>query len=144
MIPIQIINGPNINQLGVRETDIYGALSLDEMNQLLTEAATELGFKLDFFQSNIEGELVTHIQNAAGTAKGLIINPAAYTHTSVAIRDALASIEIPKIEVHISNIHQREPFRHTSLTAPACDGQILGFGVNSYLLALHQLKYLSL
>ena len=96
MIPIQIINGPNINQLGVRETDIYGALSLDEMNQLLTEAATELGFKLDFFQSNIEGELVTHIQNAAGTAKGLIINPAAYTHTSVAIRDALASIEIPK------------------------------------------------
>ena len=134
---VLVIHGPNINLLGLREPETYGSLTMDEINQSIEQASRNLGFSVDFYQSNIEGELVNRIQ--ATTKDGteyIIINPAAYTHTSIAIRDALAAIKTPAIEVHISNIHKREEFRHTSLTAAMCEGQISGFGASSYILAL--------
>lgn len=130
-----VIHGPNINLLGTREPETYGALTMQEINTRLENLAKQHKVELEFFQSNIEGEIVTRIQESKNFA-GIIINPAAYTHTSVAIRDALAAIKIPAIEVHISNIYKREEFRHTSLTAPMCLGQISGFGAKSYELAL--------
>ena len=130
-----VIHGPNINLLGTREPETYGALTMQEINTELENLAKQHKVELEFFQSNIEGEIVTRIQESENFA-GIIINPAAYTHTSVAIRDALAAIKIPAIEVHISNIYKREEFRHTSLTAPMCLGQISGFGAKSYELAL--------
>jgi 3-dehydroquinate dehydratase-2 len=130
-----IIHGPNINLLGKREPETYGSLTMDEINSKLDKIASENKIELEFFQSNIEGEIVNRIQ-ASDDFDGIIINPAAYTHTSVAIRDALAAIKIPIIEVHISNIYKREEFRHKSLTAAVCKGQISGFGAQSYELAL--------
>jgi len=130
-----VIHGPNINLLGTREPETYGALTMQEINTELENLAKQHKVELEFFQSNIEGEIVTRIQESEDFA-GIIINPAAYTHTSVAIRDALAAIKIPAIEVHISNIYKREEFRHSSLTAPVCLGQISGFGAKSYELAL--------
>lgn len=132
---ILIIHGPNLNLLGKRESDIYGTKTLEEINVLLQKLAKELKVELDIKQSNHEGEIVDIIQKSKNY-DALVINPAAYTHTSVAIRDAIAAVEIPAVEVHLSNIYKREEFRHTSLIAPVAYGQISGFGYESYLLGL--------
>ncbi|RJQ21482.1 MAG: type II 3-dehydroquinate dehydratase [Nitrospiraceae bacterium] len=132
---ILIIHGPNLNLLGRREADIYGTKNLDEIDEMLGQLAKELKVELDIKQSNHEGEIVDMIQNSKQYA-ALVINPAAYTHTSVAIRDAIAAVEISTVEVHLSNIHRREEFRHKSLIAPVAHGQISGFGYESYLLGL--------
>jgi 3-dehydroquinate dehydratase-2 len=136
---ILVIHGPNLNLLGRREPEIYGRTTLDEINGQLAALGAQLGLALDTFQSNHEGAIVDRIQQAAGVYDGLIINAAAFTHTSIAIRDALAMIEAPVIEVHLSNIHRREPFRHTSMTAGVVTGQILGLGAAGYTLALRGL-----
>lgn len=137
---ILIINGPNINMLGIRETDIYGSKSYQEMCETLYEKAKELGISLNILQSNIEGEIVGYIQEAYDKYDGIIINPAAYTHYSIAIYDALKAVKIPAVEVHISNIYSREEFRKISVTAPACRGQICGFGFYGYIMAMEALK----
>lgn len=134
-----VIHGPNLNLLGVREPGIYGVDTLETINQLLRELAMELGGTVTIIQSNHEGVLVDAIQSAPGTANGILINPAAYTHTSVAIRDALAAVGLPTVEVHLSNIHRREDFRRHSYIAPVAAGQISGFGRHSYLLGLRAL-----
>lgn len=139
MKKILVINGPNINMLGKREPGIYGAETMESINNRLRVEAESLGCEIDFYQSNIEGEIVTRIQQTRDGCDGIIINPAAYTHTSVAIRDALSAVDTPAIEVHISNIHKREEFRHHSYTAPACMGQICGLGTDGYILALYKL-----
>ena len=139
-----IIHGPNLNMLGQREPDIYGTDTLDSINHKLQLFAKEKGVDITTFQSNHEGELVEQIQLAPSEFEGLVINPAAYTHTSIALQDALKSITIPKIEVHLSNIYQRESFRQVSYTAGACLGVISGFGVTSYLLAIEALYLQSL
>ena len=136
---IEIINGPNINLLGKREPDIYGNLTLERINKEIEDYAKELNLKTLFFQSNIEGEIVNKIQDSF-KSNGVIINAAAFTHTSVAIHDALKSLSIPKIEVHISNIYKREEFRHKSLISNVVDGVICGLGANSYKLALKGIK----
>tara|TARA_Y100001970_G_C13825750_1_gene647176 strand:- start:56 stop:481 length:426 start_codon:yes stop_codon:yes gene_type:complete len=130
-----IIHGPNLNLLGQREPDIYGTQSLDDINQQISAHAESRNVHITFFQSNHEGELIERIQSA-GEYDGLIINPAAFTHSSIAIRDALSSLSIPKVEVHLSNIYQRESFRHHSYSAAACNGQISGFGGHGYQLAI--------
>ncbi len=136
---ILVIHGPNLNLLGRREPEIYGRTTLDEINSQLAALGAQLGLALETFQSNHEGAIVDRIQQAAGVYDGLIINAAAFTHTSIAIRDALAMIAAPVIEVHLSNIHRREPFRHTSMTAGVVTGQILGLGAAGYALALRGL-----
>lgn len=135
---ILIINGPNINLLGTREPEIYGSLTLEKIEKDLSEYALSLGVELKFFQSNIEGEIVDAVQKAKNEwdCDGIVINPAAYTHTSVAIRDAISAVALPTVEVHISNIHNREEFRKHSFIAPVCIGQIAGFGADSYKLGL--------
>lgn len=133
---ILILNGPNINMLGMREPDKYGTDTLESIELFLKEEAKKLGVEVEFYQNNIEGELVNKIQEAKNKYDGIVMNPAAYTHTSVAIRDALLAVEVPTVEIHLSNIHKREEFRHISLTAPACIGQIAGFGKYSYKLGL--------
>lgn len=134
---ILVLHGPNLNMLGKREKSIYGKVSLEKINSDLKSLAKELGIELEVKQSNVEGELVNFIQEALKKkVTGILINPAAYTHTSVAIRDAILATKLPAVEVHISNIHKREEFRHKSLTAPACVGQITGFGQDSYKLGL--------
>jgi 3-dehydroquinate dehydratase-2 len=134
---ILVINGPNLNFLGIREKGIYGTQDFEYLLGILEEKAKELAVELETFQSNCEGEIIDRIQKAYDDkVDGIVINPGAYTHYSYAIRDALASITVPKIEVHISNIHQREEFRHTSVTAPVCNGQICGLGLQGYLLAM--------
>lgn len=134
---ILVIHGPNINLLGTREPDTYGSISMEEINKSLKDLADTNNIQITFFQSNIEGEIVSKIQEAAKLkVDGLIINPAAYTHTSVAIRDAIAATKLTAIEVHLSNVYKREEFRHKSLTAPVCKGQICGLGAESYILAL--------
>lgn len=133
---ILFLNGPNLNMLGTREPDKYGTDTIESIESFIHEESKKLGVSVDFYQSNIEGEIVTKIQQAKGVYDGVVMNPAAYTHTSVAIRDALLAVDIPTVEIHLSNIHKREEFRHTSLTAPACIGQITGFGKNSYKLGL--------
>lgn len=134
---ILVIHGPNINMLGKREPETYGSTTMEQINTELKKLAEGNNVDIEFFQSNIEGELVNKIQAAAADIDGIVINPAAYTHTSVAIRDAIAAVKIPTVEVHLSNIHTREEFRHTSLTAAVCVGQICGFGAQSYVLGLN-------
>jgi 3-dehydroquinate dehydratase-2 len=136
MRKILVLHGPNLNLLGEREPNIYGSVTLEEINQELNQAAKALGVELRIVQSNHEGEIVETLQNARHWAEVILINPAAYTHTSVAIRDAISAIAIPTIEVHLSNIHAREGFRQASHVAPVAVGQIAGFGKASYLLAL--------
>ncbi len=133
---ILVIHGPNLNLLGTRERDVYGTRTLGDINAMLTDEAKKHGVTLTCVQSNSEGELVDAIQGARGNADAIIINPAAYTHTSVALRDAIAAVEIPTIEVHLSNVYAREEFRHRSHVAPVAVGQISGFGAESYRLAL--------
>jgi 3-dehydroquinate dehydratase-2 len=133
---ILLLNGPNLNMLGRRQPQIYGRTTLGEIEKRVRALATELRVEVDFRQSNSESELVTWIQQAADRFAALVINPAAYTHTSVALRDAISAAGIATVEIHISNIHSREPFRHHSLTAEVAVGQIAGFGVDSYLLGL--------
>lgn len=128
--------------LGIREPEIYGSITLEEINEKINGLAREIGVEVTIKQSNHEGEIVEMIQNAIGNYGAILINPAAYTHTSVAIRDAIASVGIPTIEIHISNIHKREEFRKKSLLAPVAVGQISGFGVNSYLLGLRAATHL--
>ncbi len=134
---VLVLHGPNLNMLGQREPDTYGAQTLEQIDEMITEAAWDLDIEVEIVQSNHEGELVEAIHQALGSADVIIINPAAYTHTSVAIRDALAAVGLPAIEVHLTNIHAREQFRRRSLTAPVCHGQICGFGGWGYVLALH-------
>lgn len=136
---VLVIHGPNLNLLGTREPEIYGKTTLDEINSILEELGNKLGFAVETFQSNHEGAIVDKIQQAVSGQKGLIINPAAYTHTSIAIRDALVMLDIPIIEIHISNIYKREPFRHQSLIGDVVTAQIKGFGVQGYTMALEAL-----
>ncbi len=137
---IVVVNGPNLNMLGSREPSIYGAETLEDIHKLCDKTATSHSIKVDFRQSNHEGELVTWIQEAGRAAAGLIINPAGFGHTSVALMDALLSIKIPAIEVHLSNIYKREEFRHHTYTARAVHGVISGFGSHSYVLAIEALS----
>ena len=133
---VLMLNGPNLNLLGKRQPEIYGSLSLSEIEQQVRTLAKELGIEIDFRQSNSEAELIDWIHDSAGKFGALVINPAAYTHTSLALRDAISAVGIPTVEIHISNIHKREPFRHHSFIAEVAVGQIAGFGVDSYLLGL--------
>ena len=139
---IAVIHGCNLNLLGQREPDIYGSTTLEEINSQITAAAKNFGLEVTFFQSNHEGEIIEAIQLCLGKADGIIINPAAFTHTSVGIHDAIKAVGLPTIEVHLSNIHAREEFRRKSVTAAAAVGQISGFGAESYLLALQAMKRL--
>ena len=136
MLKILVIHGPNLNLLGTREKDIYGKITIDQINSKLTKLAKENSAQLEIVQSNHEGEIVELIGKSKGTADAILINPAAYTHTSIAIRDAISAVEVPTVEVHISNIYAREEFRHTSLIAPVAKGQVTGFGIESYSLGL--------
>ena len=133
---ILFLNGPNLNLLGQRQPEIYGRTTLADIEAKLREQAAKAGVDMDFRQSNHEGELVTWIQQAQGKFAVIVLNAAAYTHTSVALRDAILAVGVPTLEIHLSNIHAREEFRHRSLIAPVCRGQIAGFGENSYYLAL--------
>jgi len=133
---IAVIQGPNINMLGVREQNIYGPMKMDDIHKQMEDFGKQHGMEVEFFQSNLEGEIVDKIQECLGDADGIIINPAAYTHTSIAIRDALTAVALPTIEVHISNVYAREKFRQKSLIAPVSMGQITGFGPYSYHLAM--------
>ena len=136
---VLVIHGPNLNLLGQREPEIYGPVTLDEVNQALAALAAELCLSIEFFQSNSEGDLVDRIQRARGAFDALLINAAAYSHTSVAIRDAIAAAALPTVEVHLSNVCKREEFRQRSFITPVASGQIMGFGKDSYLLGLRAL-----
>lgn len=136
---ILLINGANLNMLGIREPEKYGSTSLKEIENSVITRGKELGAEIDTYQSNIEGEIVDKIQQARGVYDGILINAGGYTHTSVVIRDAIAAVNIPTIEIHMTNIHSREDFRHTSLLSGVCRGIIAGFGENSYILGLEGL-----
>ena len=133
---ILFLNGPNLNLLGQREPEVYGHATLADVEAKVRARAIQLGVEIEFRQSNLEGELVAWIQQAKGEFGAIVLNAAAYTHTSIALRDAIAAVGVPTIEIHLSNVHAREEFRHKSLIAPVCVGQICGFGVDSYLLAV--------
>ena len=135
---IQIINGPNLNLLGVREPDIYGSMSFDDFLPRLRACFPDV--QIDYFQSNIEGELIDKLQAVGFQCDGIVLNAAAYTHTSIALADCIRAISAPVVEVHISNVHQREDFRHQSMIAAACRGVICGFGLDSYRLAIESFK----
>jgi 3-dehydroquinate dehydratase-2 len=141
MKKILIINGPNLNMLGVREPGIYGSATLKDVEDSLKSLAEELGVEVDFFQSNYEGAIIDRIHQAYGKFDGLVINPGAFTHYSYAIRDAIDSVKIPTVEIHISNVHAREEFRHHSVIAPIAVGQIMGFGIYGYQLALRAIVH---
>ena len=136
MSKILVVNGPNLNLLGKREPALYGDKSLEDLNKRLNSLAKELHLTLQFFQSNHEGEIIDFIQKESDSARGMIINPGAYTHYSIAIRDAIAAVDLDTVEVHISNIHDREEFRRNSVIAPVCTGSIVGFGFYGYAMAL--------
>ena len=136
MPKILVLHGPSLNLLGQREKDIYGTMTLPEINRQLEELAKAHGVETEFFQSNHEGALIDAIHQASGQVEAIVINPGAFTHTSIALRDAIAAVAIPTVEVHLSNIYQREDFRQKSVIAPVAIGQISGFGVNSYILGL--------
>ena len=136
---IAVIHGPNLNMLGKREVGIYGGKTLDEINSVIASEARSLKVTVEFYQSNTEGDLVTFIQNCRGKADGILLNAGAYTHYSIALRDAIAAAQVPTVEVHISNIYKREDFRHISTIAPVCIGQVCGFGAFSYILGLRAL-----
>ena len=140
MEKLLIIHGPNLNLLGTRERSVYGKTTLDEINKRASEYGKSAGYAIDTVQSNSEGDIIDIIHKAEGTYKGVVINPGAYTHTSHAIRDAVAAVSLPFVEAHLSNIHSREEFRHTSVIAPVCVGQISGFGPDSYILGIEALK----
>lgn len=140
--PIHVLNGPNLNLLGLRQPEIYGRQTLEDVAEAMSALADDLGLTVRFRQSNHEGQLVDWVQEARGTAAGIIINPAAYTHTSVAVLDALHTFEGPVIEVHISNVHKRESFRHLSYVSLRADGVIAGCGTEGYLLALRRMATL--
>jgi len=133
---VVVIQGPNLNMLGVREQNIYGPMKLEQIHTQMKEFANQNGVEVEFFQSNLEGEIVDRIQECMGEADGIIINAAAYTHTSIAIRDAISAVALPTIEVHISNIHRREEFRQTNMIAPVCSSSVVGFGPFGYHLAM--------
>ena len=136
---ILILNGPNLNMLGSREPEKYGYTTHSEIEHKLVEYGKKHNTQIDCFQSNIEGELVEAIQKSQDAYDGIVLNAGGYTHTSVAIRDAIASVETPVVEVHLTNVHAREEFRHNSMIAPVCVGQIAGFGENSYILGIDAL-----
>ncbi len=138
-LKIMVINGPNINMLGVREPEVYGEKSYADLESYIEEYGKDRGVEVTVLQSNCEGEIIDFIHHALGNFDGIVINPGAYTHYSYAIRDALAAVEVPAVEVHISNVYKREEFRHTSVTAPECIGQIAGLGFKGYLLAIDYL-----
>ena len=140
---IFFLNGPNLNLLGQREPDVYGRTTLKDIEAKVRERAMQLKVEIDFRQSNLEGELVGWIQEAKGKFDAIVINAAAYTHTSIALRDAIAAVGVPTIEIHLSNVHAREEFRHKSLIAPVCCGQIIGFGQKSYILAVEASVYVN-
>ncbi|MGB7241833.1 MAG: type II 3-dehydroquinate dehydratase [Sulfitobacter sp.] len=139
MTAILILNGPNLNRLGTRQPDVYGTQTLDDVEAMCAAHGKKAGVKVQCAQSNHEGDLVDSIQAAAGQHDGIVFNAGAYTHTSVALRDAISSVDVPVIELHISNVHAREAFRHTSLIAPVVLGQICGFGTQGYILAMDAL-----
>ena len=136
---ILVIHGPNLNLLGRRENSLYGTSTLQSIEQELSVIASELGVAIEFFQSNREGELVDTIHGAVDRVDGILVNPAAYTHTSIALRDAFLAVEIPFVEVHLSNVHAREEFRHKSMLADCAIGSVVGFGASSYFLGLRAL-----
>ncbi|MGJ3251079.1 MAG: type II 3-dehydroquinate dehydratase [Elainellaceae cyanobacterium] len=136
---ILVLHGPNLNLLGVRQPEVYGSTTLDDINQILSEDASSLSISLSFLQSNHEGHLIDAIHGALKIYQGILINPGAYTHTSIALQDAIASVGVPTVEVHLSNIYRREAFRHHSYVAPVAIGQVSGFGVESYRLGLRAL-----
>jgi len=133
---ILFLNGPNLNLLGTREPEVYGRTTLKDIEAKVRERAARFGAEIDFRQTNAEGELVAWIQQSKGYCNVIVLNAAAYTHTSIALRDAISAVGVPTIEIHLSNVHAREEFRHKSLIAPVCKGQIAGFGADSYILAV--------
>jgi 3-dehydroquinate dehydratase II len=142
MLSVLVLHGPNLNLLGLREPGVYGTLTMEEINGKMVELGKELGLEIRCFQSNHEGALIDALHDARTWAAGVVFNPGGYTHTSVALRDAISAINLPVIEVHLSNVHAREEFRHKSMISAVCTGTISGLGVQSYLLGLRGLNYL--